>query len=126
MEYLQKKDGFISVISKEEFEKNNRNYKAFDHEKNYWFLDKDSKNLIPLVKDILNRKFKFIEVKLLFLVIIMLFIGFIVQIITIFYLDNSKYLIKEFGQINTSIWNNTKVINEMPFIDNNKVIDNGQ
>jgi len=96
MQYLQKKDGFISVISQEEFDKDTRNYKAYDHEQTTGFLDKDSKNVIPLIKDILNRKFKFIEVKLLFLVVIMLFVGFLVQLTTIFYLDNTKYLTEQF------------------------------
>ena len=76
--YISQKDGFLKKITQEEFDKININYfRTKSHDDNIFMVNEDTKNIIPYIKDILNRKHKFIEILYLkvifwFLVLIML------------------------------------------------------
>ena len=127
MVYLKQKDGFIEKIDLEEFNKLSNNYfRCYDRNWEYSFINIDSKNFIPYMKDILNRKHKFIEIKylkiiLVFCVINLFFWVFFVYInnkIDTSINDNFKNIKNDINRINLQSINNIWDVN-----NDNKIKD---
>lgn len=64
------KDGSIAIWTKEELDKKNYFYKIHSKVPGIAVIDYDKTDMVPIVKDILNRQHTFIEITLLWRIII--------------------------------------------------------
>ena len=87
--FISQKDGFLRQLTEEEYWKININYfRTRSHDNTINLVNEDTKNIIPYIKDILNRKHKFIEI--LYLKVIFWFLVLIIVMTSI----NVYYIIK--------------------------------
>lgn len=81
MLYISQKNWLLQEITEKEFKEINVNFfRSTNPEKTIQFVNEDSKNIIPYIKDILNRKHRFIEIRLLKVIIIIIIFMLIIQV----------------------------------------------
>lgn len=76
------KNGSLDVWSLEELKKDNYFYKTNSKIPGFELIDYDKTNIVPIVKDILNRQHTFIEIKYLITIMILSFISLVLILLS--------------------------------------------